>query len=81
MKQYLLFLSSAILLQSCSGEGLSLRTSVEETPAPVQTIALPQPQPDEISGKRLALIIGNGEYVEIGRLKNTLNDDGNACRI
>jgi len=37
-------------------------------------VTLPQPQPDEIVGKRLALIIGNGEYSEIGRLKNTLND-------
>jgi hypothetical protein len=75
MKKALLSLSLIIVLQGCSGEGLlPTRTSSEETSPPVQVMALPKPQPDEIAGKRLALIIGNGDYSEIGRLKNPVND-------
>ncbi len=74
MKKTALNLALVVVLQGCSGEGLlPTRTSVDTSP-PVQVVTLPQPQPDEIVGKRLALIIGNGEYSEIGRLKNTLND-------
>jgi len=81
MKKRALSLTLVVVLQGCSGEALlPSRTSVEPSP-PVQTITLPQPQPDEIAGKRLALIIGNGDYSEIGRLKNPVNNDSNACRI
>jgi len=69
MKKTALNLALVVVLQGCSGEGLlPTRTSQDNSP-PVQMVTLPQPQPDEIVGKRLALIIGNGEYSEIGRLK------------
>ncbi len=47
MKKRALSLTLVVVLQGCSGEALlPSRTSVEPSP-PVQTITLPQPQPDE----------------------------------
>jgi len=68
MKKRALSLTLVVVLQGCSGDGMLTRGNEPSV------ITLPKPQVGEITGKRLALVIGNANYTVLNKLVNAGND-------